>query len=172
VSFEIRDGRLTVLPSPPEQANLTIAMPLTVLTAVIREDLSWDEAFIGYWCEFHRHPDVYHAGFWRLFQAPYFKKPISITHATDSTEVSSASTIAEVLEAHGATADRLLRRYGLYCLGCQHAVSDSIALGARHHGIDEQRVSRLIQDLNSAIAAGPVTDDDSASEARRLVPPD
>lgn len=160
VSFEIRDGRLTLLPAPPEQANLTIAMPRTVLTAVIRQDLSWDEAFIGYWCEFHRHPDVYHAGFWRLFQAPYFKKPIAITRATNSTEISSASTIAEVLEAHGATADRLLRRYGLYCLGCQHAVSDSIALGARHHGIDEQRVSRLIRDLNSAIAAGAVTNDD------------
>jgi CMP-N-acetylneuraminate monooxygenase len=126
-----------------------------VLTAVIKQDLSWDEAFIGYWCEFHRHPDVYHAGFWRVFQAPYFRKPIGLTAPAVGTAVSSASTIAEVLEAHGATADRMLRRYGLYCLGCHHGISESIALAARHHGIDERRVSKLVQDLNRAIAGPP-----------------
>lgn len=154
IAFEVRGGRLSLLPAPPERANLTIGMPLSILTAVVRNDLSWDEAFIGYWCEFHRHPNVYHAGFWRLFQAPYFKKPPRLSAPAPSGEITSASIVAEVLEAHGPVADRVLRRHGLYCLGCQHGTSESIALAARQHGVDDRRLELLVRDLNGAVSMG------------------
>lgn len=153
VAFEVRTGRVSLLAQPPERANLTIGMPLSILTAVVRDDLSWDEAFIGYWCEFDRHPNVYHAGFWRLLQAPYFKRPVPFSAPARTTEVTSASIVAEILEAHGPTADRVLRRYGLYCLGCAHGISESIALAARQHGVDDRRVDLLVRDLNGAISA-------------------
>jgi hypothetical protein len=74
-------AQLKILPTAPDVPNLRIEVPLGVLTAIVRDDLSWDEAFIGYWCRFERHPDVYHAGFWRLLQAPYFKRSVETAPA-------------------------------------------------------------------------------------------
>jgi CMP-N-acetylneuraminate monooxygenase len=148
VSFEVRSGRLCFPDEPPERPNLSIAMPLAVLTAVIRGGLSWDEAFIGYWCRFDRHPNVYHAGFWRLLQAPYFKKGFDTRRAASGV-VTRASTVAEVLEAHGPDADRVLRRYGLYCSGCQHSTAESIEAAARQHGVDAHRLELMVRELTT-----------------------
>jgi CMP-N-acetylneuraminate monooxygenase len=146
VSFTIVSGRLRMLDEPPAVANLSIVIPRGVLTAVIRDGLSWDEAFIGYWCRFDRHPNVYHAGFWRLLQAPYFKRPVDMSRPSAG-EIGRASTVAEVLEAHGGEADRVLRRYGLYCSGCQHSTAESIESAARQHGVDADRLEQLLREL-------------------------
>jgi CMP-N-acetylneuraminate monooxygenase len=152
VSFAIAAGHLTVLTSAPDVPNLSIDIPLNVLTAVIRNELSWDEAFIGYWCRFDRHPDVYHAGFWRLFQAPYLKRrsPVPVGAPV---RIGAASTVAELLESHGPDADRILRRYGLYCSGCQHSIAESIEMAARQHGVNPARVDQLVRELNSAFGS-------------------
>jgi CMP-N-acetylneuraminate monooxygenase len=152
VSFAVAGGRLSLLPSAPDPPNLRIAMPLEILTAVVRQDLSWDEAFIGYWCRFDRHPNVYHSGFWRLFQAPYFQRPIDPRVSSSDPVISPASTVAEILEAHGDQADRILRRYGLYCAGCDHSTAESIDMAARQHGV-EPRLDLLIKELNQAFPA-------------------
>jgi CMP-N-acetylneuraminate monooxygenase len=154
VAFAVTAGTLRRLDTPPERANLTMKMPLTVLGAVVRNDLSWDEAFIGYWCEFDRYPNVYHAGFWRLFQAPYYKKPLGHKPAGSKATVGRQTTVAELLEAYGDDADRVLRRYGLYCRGCAHSTAESIELAARQHGVDHRRLDLLVSELNRAIA-GP-----------------
>ena len=156
VSFAIAGGRLERLAASPERANLTMKMPLAILGAIVTRDLSWDEAFIGYWCEFDRYPNIYHAGFWRLFQAPYYQKPLSVGTASKAAAVSRQSTVAELLETYGADADRVLRRYGLYCRGCQHSTAESLELAARQHGVDSRRVDLLVNELNHAIA-GPAT---------------
>jgi CMP-N-acetylneuraminate monooxygenase len=149
VAFAVAAGRLSVLQQAPPVANLDIEIPLAVLTSIVRDGLSWDEAFIGYWCRFDRHPNVYHAGFWRLLQAPYLKRPPVIITAPGD-RIGPGSTIAELLESYGAEADRILRRYGLYCLGCHHSAAESIEMGARHHGVPPKRVEQLIHELNSA----------------------
>jgi CMP-N-acetylneuraminate monooxygenase len=149
VAFAVAAGRLSVLEQAPDVANLNITIPLAVLTSVVRDGLSWDEAFIGYWCRFDRHPNVYHAGFWRLLQAPYLKRQPAVTKAS-SERIGPGSTIAELLEAYGPQADRILRRYGLYCLGCHHSSAESIEMGGRHHGVSPKRIEQLIHELNSA----------------------
>lgn len=156
VSFQIDAGHLTILPSAPDRANLDMEIPLGVLTSVIREGLSWDEAFIGYWCRFDRHPNVYHAGFWRLFQAPYLKRQGGRTPSA-AAAINAGSTIAEVLEAHGPDADRIFRRYGLFCLGCDHSTAESIEMGARNHGVNPRRVEQLLRELNSAFSGEVVS---------------
>jgi len=158
VPFSIAAGRLSVLREPPALPNLTITIPLGVLAAVVREDLSWDEAFIGYWCRFDRHPNVYHAGFWRLLQAPYFKKPLTASTPAHG-PISRASTVAEVLEAHGQKADRILRRYGLYCNGCHHATAESIEAAARQHGVDAHGLDLLVRELTRACDVSPAADE-------------
>ena len=152
VSFAISRGHLARLAETPDRPNLKMTMPLAIMNAVIKQDLSWDEAFIGYWCEFERHPNVYHAGFWRLFQAPYYQKRIPGGEVASGATVSRQSTVAELLETYGSDADRVLRRYGLYCRGCQHSTAESLELAARQHGVEDRRVESMILELNRSIA--------------------
>jgi CMP-N-acetylneuraminate monooxygenase len=166
VSFAVVAGCLSVLGELPAVPNVTITIPLEVLTVVVRDGLSWDEAFIGYWCRFDRHPNVYHAGFWRLLQAPYFKKPASASVST-SGAISRASTVAEVLEAHGPEADRILRRYGLYCNGCQHSTAESIEAAARQHGVDAHRTELLVRELTRAFDTSKANDIEPAPTVDR-----
>jgi CMP-N-acetylneuraminate monooxygenase len=149
LSFTVTNGRLSMLDGVADAPNLRITLPLSVATAVVRQELSWDEAFIGYWCRFDRRPNVYHSGFWRLFQAPYYKRPIDVRESASS-PIAPTSTIAEVLETHGDRADRILRRYGLYCLGCQHSTAESLEMAARQHGLEPKRCDLLIKELNQA----------------------
>ena len=161
LSFGVANGRLLILGSPVETPNLRIEVPLAVATAVVRQELSWDEAFIGYWCRFDRRPNVYHSGFWRLFQAPYYKRPID-TKTSALPSIDESSTVAELLDVHGDRADRILRRYGLYCLGCQHSTAESLKMAARQHGLEPKRCDLLIKELNQAFH-GETVDKRSAS---------
>jgi len=147
LSFAVTHGRLLMLDAPAYSPNLRSSRPLAIATAVVRQELSWDEAFIGYWCRFDRRPNVYHSGFWRLFQAPYYKRPIDVRESASS-PISTTSTVADVLEAHGDRADRILRRYGLYCLGCHHSTAESLEMAARQHGLEPKRCDLLIKELN------------------------
>ena len=161
LSFGITGGRLLILGAPAESPNLRIEVPLAIATAVVRQELSWDEAFIGYWCRFDRRPNVYHSGFWRLFQAPYYKRPVDVkTSALPS--IDRSSTVAELLDTHGDRADRILRRYGLYCLGCQHSTAESLEMAAKQHGLEPRRCDLLIRELNQ-VFHGEAVDKRSAT---------
>ncbi len=161
LSFAVDHGRLRMLEAPAPSPNLRIEVPLAIATAVVRQELSWDEAFIGYWCRFDRQPNVYHSGFWRLFQAPYYKRPVDVTTSAPPA-IDQSSTVAELLETHGDRADRILRRYGLYCLGCQHSTAESLEMAARQHGLEPKRCDLLIKELNQALH-GKAVDKRSAS---------
>jgi CMP-N-acetylneuraminate monooxygenase len=154
VSFEVSRGRLTVCDQPVEAPNLTIEMPHGILARVIHEDVSWDEAFIGYWCRFDREPDVYHAGFWRLLQAPYYRRSPGLAPTVDG--VGPDSSIAGLLDRYGAGADRLMRRYGLYCLGCHHAPAETLRHAADKHGLSEAQLERLVTELRFALVGEDV----------------
>jgi len=71
---------LKVSPTLIDAPSVLIEIPEEVLSHIIREDLSWDEALIGYWCRLSRNPDVYHANFWRLLQAPYYHDLPNFVH--------------------------------------------------------------------------------------------
>jgi CMP-N-acetylneuraminate monooxygenase len=150
VTFEISGGRLRILSAMPDAANLLIEIPAGILRRIILENISWDEAHIGYWCRFSRNPDLFHAGFWRLLQAPYFAKPADITRQTGGS-ITGATIIADVLEKFGDPADRIIRRYGLYCAGCNHSTADTIAQGAATHGLDDHHIQKLLRELNVAL---------------------
>jgi len=135
------------LKDSPKVPNLLIEIPCGVLRHIVTENLSWDEAHIGYWCRFTRLPDVYHAGFWRLLQAPYYNRPADIPPVNNK-PISAETVIADLIEAYGDQAERLMRRYGLYCTGCHHSTHDTLALGGRHHGINEEQINYLVRELN------------------------
>ena len=152
VAFEVAEHRLRVLDHPPAQPNLTIDVPLGILERLVQEDVSWDEAFIGYWCRMNRSPNVYHAGFWRLLQAPYYRRPPQLPKAAED-GLGPDSTIAEVLERFGEPADLILRRHGLYCFGCSRSPFETIRLGAQKHGLTGHELERLVAELQAALGA-------------------
>ena len=150
VVFEVKNGRLTILKHEDRAPDITIEIPKAVLKSVVVDNISWDEAQIGYWCRTNRSSDYYHADFWRLLQAPYYKKNASISPQTD-VEITENSVIGEVLEQYGQQADRIIRRYGLYCVGCQHSAHESISQSAETHGLEPYQVARLVTELNRAL---------------------
>lgn len=156
VSFIVERGRLKVVDGT-FTPNLLIEIPVNILTQVIRENLSWDEAFIGYWCRFTRTPDVYHAGFWRMLQAPYFQKSGApqVAIAAAFQPITRLSILADVVEEYGEMAERILGRYGLYCTGCQNSTAESLAAGSKAHGISDVQIDRMIRELNHSVVFAP-----------------
>ncbi|MDQ0206933.1 MBL fold metallo-hydrolase [Alkalicoccobacillus murimartini] len=148
--FQIRDGKLSFLYNQFEnQVNLTMQVPQQILAFIVATNESWDEATIGYWCKFSRNPDVYHAGFWRLLQAPYFKKRLRTPTTVDG--ISKHMVIADLMETYGEQAGRIFGRYGLYCFGCHNSVNESIEIGAKSHGLSPNKINKLIQELKRVL---------------------
>lgn len=149
VSFEIVSGRLSTLDRRPLEPNLVIQVPLNVLRHLIRDQASWDEAHIGFWCQFSRTPDVYSAGFWRLLQAPYFLRTTAGAPAAALPQpIAVDVSVAELIERFGEHAERVLGRYGLHCAGCPHAPAESVTLAAHRHGVGRASTERLVRELN------------------------
>lgn len=150
VFFEVYQGILKIV-SNIETPNLVINMPGHLLKYLIDENESWDEPIIGYWCEFNRNPDVYHADFWRLLQAPYYKKNMRIVGNDSQSIISKESNIAKTLETYGDDAERILSRYGLYCSACQYAPYENIQNAAAIHGLTDEKITRLVKELNRSL---------------------
>jgi CMP-N-acetylneuraminate monooxygenase len=148
--YEIRGGRIAIATDCRVEPNLTMRVPISVLGKIVRQDLSWDESHIGYWCQFSRSPDVFHAGFWRLLQAPYYRRPTGTIPQPIGNAISDGTSVSSLIERFGVAAERILRRYGMYCGGCHRATAESLGQAARTHGIDSVHAKRLIDELNSA----------------------
>jgi hybrid cluster-associated redox disulfide protein len=64
-------------------------------------------------------------------------------------KITEQMTIGEVLKAAPQTR-KVFDRHGMGCRGCQGAVSESVARGARNHGLDPRE---LLRELNEAARA-------------------
>jgi CMP-N-acetylneuraminate monooxygenase len=154
--FNIEAGQLRIVTEDDASEDdvpdiqLRMWIPQQVLGHLIRDNLSWDEAHIGYWCEFERQPDQYHAGFWRALQAPYYKKSIQPYHSSELVPIHENMSIEQMLESV-PQAERILRRYGLYCFSCGKGFQETIRQGALTHGLMDKDISRLVQELNQVI---------------------
>ena len=147
-SFIVEKGWLQIQDEVIESPNLTMKIPSEILMYICKNNESWDEATIGYWCEFSRNPDIYHTEFWRILQTPYYvKKPIYSLKNTCNM-INESSNIAEVLETLGEISEKIFARYGLYCLTCNKAAMENIEQACLAHGIDTLRMQRMIKELN------------------------
>ena len=143
--FTIKSGKLQIL-SPVSDYDLSIDVPENILSSVISNDISWDEAHIGYWCKLYRKGEEFNQQFWRLLQAPYYKKNQSykINDKKGITESSNISTILEKYPESGS----IFGRYGLYCFSCANAWREDVGQAAKYHGLDNISKSNLIKELN------------------------
>lgn len=145
-SFVVDNG-VKILDSLIENPNLSIKIPSEILMYIVVHNESWDEATIGYWCEFSRNPDVYHAEFWRLLQAPFYLKHSSIGKY-ESTLITPSTPLCFILENLGEVGSKILARYGLYCLSCSKLPMESLQNAIQAHGISTVRSQRLLKELN------------------------
>lgn len=146
--IEIRNGKLKVLERITESANITMKIPSEILMYICVNNESWDEATIGYWCEFSRNPDIYHTEFWRILQCPYYLKN---PHKNKGTTFTAQSNVAHILESGGQISQKILERYGLYCLSCNKAYSETLSQACAMHGIERIMMERLVKELNNVI---------------------
>jgi len=65
-------------------------------------------------------------------------------------KITEQMTILEVLKAAPQTR-AVFDRFVMRCKGCKGAVSETVAAGARNHGIDPKA---LLRELNEAVKAG------------------
>ncbi|MGX3011200.1 hypothetical protein ACWIUD_06535 [Helicobacter sp. 23-1044] len=145
-SFEIKNGVLKICENLATSPNITMKIPSIILMQICKNNESWDEATIGYWCEFSRNPDIYHTEFWRIMQCPYYLKN---PHNADSANITAQSNVAWVLERLGEIGEKIFGRYGLYCLSCNKAYSETIAQACAMHGIDNAKCKRLLGELRA-----------------------
>jgi hybrid cluster-associated redox disulfide protein len=65
-------------------------------------------------------------------------------------KITEQMTILEVLRTAPQTR-KVFDRYKMRCKGCKGAVAETVAAGARNHGVDAQA---LLRELNEAVKAG------------------
>jgi len=149
ISF--KDGNVTYEPIPtPKDADMQMSCPGGIVQEVIQKDLSWDEAYNGFWCTFSRKPDVYNIQLWKLLYAPWRARPDYVEQKDlEYNRTVTDISIADIIEKGGLTATKIFEKYGLFCTGCEPGLGESVEDGCRLHGISDKKTRELIDELNS-----------------------
>jgi hybrid cluster-associated redox disulfide protein len=63
--------------------------------------------------------------------------------------VTGDMTFAEVISRYPKSVPVMLK-YGLHCIGCHIATTESVERGAEAHGFSKAKTKELIRDLNKA----------------------
>ncbi len=61
--------------------------------------------------------------------------------------VTKEMTLGEVITKFPQTAEIMLK-YGLHCVGCHVATSETIEQGAMAHGMDEAKLEEMLKEMN------------------------
>jgi len=146
VNLMVMDGVVAIKESLPG-IDLEMWIPQQIIGEVINKNLSWDEAHAGYWCRFTRDPDIHHQYLWRMLQAPYFVKNSNIRSRDTANNITKTSNIAKVIKTI-PQAEKILRRYGLYCCICGNSIVESIEQGSKKHGLTDQEIEHMLIEIN------------------------
>lgn len=139
--------------------HVTMSCPAELVQYVVRNDRSWDDIHVGYWCNFDRHPDEYNLEFWRLLHAPWEARDDTMRVADRyniETELTSM-TMADLVEK-GDIQD-ILATYGLYCAGCPQGIGEDIIEAARIHGLNPDQARQLVDELEANVSDSQIVSD-------------
>ena len=62
-------------------------------------------------------------------------------------KINQDMTFGEVMEAFPNSVP-IMAEYGLHCIGCHIATTETIKEGAAAHGFDNERLESMLKDLN------------------------
>ena len=145
------NGEVKYYPDKNSEKNeLTMSCPGRIVQEVIRKDLSWDEAYNGFWCTFSRNPDVYNINLWKLLYAPWRARPGYVERNDLEYNLNPVTlSIADIIEKGGESASLIFEKYGLNCTGCSLGMGETVEEGCSLHGIPKQQTKKLIDELES-----------------------
>jgi CMP-N-acetylneuraminate monooxygenase len=131
--------------------HVSMSCPGELVQYVVRNDRSWDDLHIGYWCEFDRHPDEYNLGLWRLLHAPWEARndTMRLAKGYDIETELDGEAMADLV-GRGEIED-ILSKYGLYCAGCPEGLGEDITEAARIHGLDPDQARNLISEIETEL---------------------
>lgn len=65
--------------------------------------------------------------------------------------IAKEMTLGEVVSDHPECVETMLS-YGLHCVGCHVAHSETIEEGAKAHGMSDEEVAKMVEELNDAVS--------------------
>jgi CMP-N-acetylneuraminate monooxygenase len=147
--IEFKEGSVTCSKNNNNKFHMSMLCPGGIIQEIIRNDLSWDELQAGYWAVYERHPDVYNIALWQLFHAPWQarKNYLSTQDIQRQFTFDKKSAIADIIENGDQKTIQVLEKFGLYCVGCEASVGESIEDGCSIHGLTQSQTNDLIKEL-------------------------
>ena len=63
-------------------------------------------------------------------------------------EITKDMTIGEILQEHGTAIAEVMFDKGMHCVGCCGASFENLEQGCKAHGMDDEQVDELVENLN------------------------
>lgn len=81
-----------------------------------------------------------------------------MTKAVAQQAITKDMTIGEVVQQYPHLAETLMAN-GVHCVGCGARYFETLEMGFKGHGMNDEAVARFVQQLNEAVAKNPVQGD-------------
>lgn len=79
-----------------------------------------------------------------------------MTEQVQVKKIEESMTISDIVKDYPATIEVLLAE-GIHCVGCGVSTIETIGQGLRGHGLSEEKVSQIMEDLNQAASDSDAT---------------
>ncbi|GFH97620.1 hypothetical protein IMSAGC004_00001 [Bacteroidaceae bacterium] len=74
-----------------------------------------------------------------------------MTQKKPKDKITKDMTLGEVVTQHPEAA-MVMMKYGLHCVGCHVAFSETVEQGATAHGFDEKKIKKMLKEINEAVS--------------------
>ncbi len=64
--------------------------------------------------------------------------------------ITKRMAFSEVIEKYPVAVEVMLK-YGLHCVGCHMAATETIEQGAKGHGMDDEQIEEMVEEMNEKV---------------------
>lgn len=75
----------------------------------------------------------------------------------DKQYITKKMTFVSIIEKYPDVVEVILK-YGLHCITCHMASTETIEQGAKGHGMDDEQIDEMIDEMNEKVAEGEQED--------------
>ena len=69
----------------------------------------------------------------------------------NKTKITKDILILDLVEQNSDLAEVLTEEYGFHCVGCMAASMETLEQGALVHGMDEDQIDKMVEELNKRL---------------------
>ena len=148
--FEERFEFITAQNIFQSQIQISVKVPMRILSLFAAGKANWDHISIGYWGEWSSNPKVYPSNFMRLLQSGRENFPKNVEPCPKDLIELTEMSIGELIEANPISVPIILNRLGLPCLSCVRSNAESLGQALEIHNVDKKSNYWLLKELDSA----------------------